>query len=218
MRRARLITASNGSASPAASAASIHARKPTPVVATTTSGGLAISARVSAISFASSRCDTVDSAGAKRTVAPRRSRAVASSRLRRSAVISITHPASGCPNWLTSHLPLSTVWRWRRSQGTREQTRTSHLSDDDNRGRFHFCFSGNSYNVPERATRDSFVNGGAVFDDGNRGGVRAARVAPRLHDVRKRAHAHQDHHGGAGTHGCYRCGIRSGVPGGDQQR
>lgn len=88
------IASRNASSMPASSTASIHPRKPTPVVTTTTSGRSAISALDRAISSSSSMCGTIVSAGASRTVAPCRSSAAVSSPDRRSTGRRIVHPAN----------------------------------------------------------------------------------------------------------------------------
>ena len=99
--RAPRSTSTSSSARPAASAASTHPRNPMPVVTTTVSGGAASRSLVSSSSCSSCSCGTMLSAGAWRTIAPRRDRAEPSSPERRSAVTSTTQPLITCPRgWL----------------------------------------------------------------------------------------------------------------------
>lgn len=83
-------------ASPAVSAVSSHPRNPMPVVTTTVSGAAASNPRVASSSAGSSRCGTIDNAGACRTMAPRRVSAASMSPDRRSAVTRTTYPARVC--------------------------------------------------------------------------------------------------------------------------
>lgn len=89
------MRASSSSPIPQPSAASIQARKPIPVVATTMSGGCSMQLWVTLRRASSSSTWTISIAGPYITVAPRRCRAAPNSLRRLAAVRPTENPASG---------------------------------------------------------------------------------------------------------------------------
>ena len=125
--------ACRSSSSPASSAASIQPRNPTPVLATTISGGFAMSSRVRAMRASSSMCGTIVSAGACRTVAPWRSRAAASSPERRSTAITMVQPSSAAER-VGRGLSASPGSVTRQCALGHQEVGGGDVADDDDRG------------------------------------------------------------------------------------